>query len=107
MPFPLELKYIEIAEDQFGLKFPEKYKSKMQQENSGEFRVTFSETTNDDEIEPWWLFPFQDSSEIKRIKRTMNHLVHENQSIQDMRISLQTVLLLLLTTVVTIYCYAQ
>ena len=84
MPFPLELKYIEIAEDQFGLKFPEKYKSKMQQENSGEFRVTFSETTNDDEIEPWWLFPFQDSSEIKRIKHTMNHLVHENQSIQDM-----------------------
>lgn len=37
MPFPLELKYIEIAEDQFGLKFPEKYKSKMQQENGGEF----------------------------------------------------------------------
>ena len=84
MPFPLELKYIEIAEDQFGLKFPEKYKRKMQQENGGEFRVTFSETTNADEIEPWWLFPFQDSSEIKHIKRTMNHLVYENQSIQDM-----------------------
>lgn len=84
MPFPLDLKFITATEEQLGFKFPEKYKAKMQIENGGEFGISFSsadEFEDGDDIEAWWLFPFQDTSDVKRIKRTTNHLAAEHQSI--------------------------
>lgn len=65
MPFPVELKYIEELEKNLGLKFPEKYKRKMIQENGGEIQ------TEDDE---WRLYTFLDKSDNKRISRTSNHI---------------------------------
>lgn len=85
MPFPLEYKFIRATEDQLGFKFPEKYKAKMQIDNGGEINIDIfhSEHESDDDIEAWWLFPFQDTSDIKKIKRTMNHLSAEHQSIRE------------------------
>ena len=84
MPFPLEYKFISVAEEQLGFKFPEKYKAKMQIENGGEFGISFSDEYEDgDDIEPWWLFSFQDTSDVKRTKRTMNHLIAENKTIRE------------------------
>ena len=83
MPFPLEYKFISVAEEQLGFKFPEKYKAKMQIENGGEFAISLSdedEYEDGDDIEVWWLFPFQDTSDVKRIKRTIEHLVAEHKS---------------------------
>ncbi|MGE8540455.1 MAG: SMI1/KNR4 family protein, partial [Acinetobacter sp.] len=37
----------------------------------------------DDYIESWFLFPFQDTTDIKRIKRTMGHLVEEHKSTRE------------------------
>ncbi|CAM4264107.1 hypothetical protein [Acinetobacter pragensis] len=55
----------------------------MQIENGGEFGIDFTNRGNEDDIEPWRLFPFPDSSDMKRIKRTMGHLVQENASIRE------------------------
>ena len=86
MPFPLEYKFIRATEDQIGFKFPEKYEAKMQIDNGGEINIDFFDSeheSDDDDIEAWWLFPFQDTSDIKKIKRTMNHLSAEHQSIRE------------------------
>ena len=81
MPFPLEYKFISATEEQLGFKFPEQYKAKMQIDNGGEFGINlFDEDDDDDNIEGWFLFPFQDTTDIKRIKRTMGHLIEENKS---------------------------
>ncbi|WP_171263571.1 SMI1/KNR4 family protein [Acinetobacter sp. ANC 5054] len=86
MPFPLDYKFIIATEEQLGFNFPEQYKAKMQIDNGGEFGISMSDSDEyeeGDEIEAWWLFPFQDTSDIKRIKRTMGHLVEENKSIRE------------------------
>lgn len=81
MPFPLEYKFISATEEQLGFKFPEQYKAKMQIDNGGSFEINLSEDEDEDYyIESWFLFPFQDTTDIKRIKRTMGHLIEENKS---------------------------
>ncbi len=49
MPFPIDEKYIQQAEQQLGFIFPMSFKSKMQQLNGGEV------IADDDQ---WLLFPF-------------------------------------------------
>jgi hypothetical protein len=36
MPFPLEEQYIEKAESELGVRFPEPFRNKMMQQNGGE-----------------------------------------------------------------------
>ena len=86
MPFPLDYKFIIATEEQLGFNFPEQYKAKMQIENGGEFSISMSDSDEyeeGDDIEAWWLFPFQDTSDIKRIKRTMGHIVEEHKSTRE------------------------
>jgi hypothetical protein len=70
MPFPVDIKYIIETEQEFGLVFPDSFKSKMTKENGGEL------ITEDDD---WQLFPFFDKSDNKRMIRTCNHIVLETK----------------------------
>ncbi len=71
MPFPIELKYIKETEKELGIEFPKVFKEKMREENGGEFYA---------EEEWWFLFPFFDKSEKKRISRTCNHIILETKN---------------------------
>lgn len=73
MAFPVEEKYIEIAEAELGVKFPDSFRNKMMKKNGGEVEVS------DDSFE---LHPFYDTSDKKRIKRTCNSIVHETKNSQ-------------------------
>ena len=73
MAFPVEEKYIEKAEAELGVKFPESFRNKMMKKNGGEVEVS------DDSFE---LHPFYDTSDKKRIKRTCNSIVHETKNSQ-------------------------
>ena len=70
MPFPVELKYIEALEADLQLKFPEKFKQRMQLNNGGEL---------DSEEFEFELYPFWDRKDRKRISRTCNHIGSETQ----------------------------
>lgn len=70
MPFPVELKFIEETERKLGVRFPEPFRRKMQQDNGGELE------TGDD---VWQLHPFFDSSDKKRLKRTASHIGRETE----------------------------
>ena len=74
MAFPIELKYIIETEKELGIEFPINFKTKMIQENGGEF------ATEEDE---WQLFPFFDKSDNKRISRTCNHIVLETKNAKE------------------------
>ncbi len=70
MAFPVEEKYIEIAEAELGSKLPESFRNKMMELNGGEVEV------NEENYE---LHPFYDTSDKRRIKRTCNSIVHETK----------------------------
>lgn len=74
MPFPLDEKYITETENELGIIFPDKFKSKMMQENGGELM------TEDDD---WNLYPFFDKSDKKRISRTCNHIGLETKQAKN------------------------
>lgn len=74
MPFPLDEKYITETENELGVIFPDKFKSKMMQENGGELM------TEDDD---WNLYPFFDKSDKKRISRTCNHIGLETKQAKN------------------------
>ena len=74
MPFPVDKKFIEELENELGLSFPDKYKTKMTTENGGEIQ------TDEDE---WTLFPFLDKSDNKRISRTCNHIELETANANE------------------------
>ena len=68
MPFPLTEQYIEKAESELGVRFPDSFRNKMMETNGGSVNV------GEDLFE---LHPFYDTSDKKRIKRTCNSIVHE------------------------------
>lgn len=74
MPFPVEPKFIQEAENESGFLFPNDFKNKMIKENGGEIQ-----TDEDD----WQLFPFLDKSDKKRISRTCNHILLETRNAKD------------------------
>ena len=61
MPFPLDEKFILQTETELEVSFPKGFRQKMMQENGGEINTPY------DYFE---LFPFYDTSDRKRIKRT-------------------------------------
>jgi hypothetical protein len=72
MPFPVDEKYVLNTEEQlkvkFPVSFPVSFREKMMKENGGTV-----ETSPD----AWDLYPFFDTSDKKRIKRTSNNIFRE------------------------------
>lgn len=73
MPFPVENVYIIETEQSLGVKFSSSYREAMSADNGGEV------ATDDDD---WQLFPFRDKSDQKKLARTSNDIIRENQSVQ-------------------------
>jgi len=71
MSFPVQEKYIEQAESELGIRFPDSFRNKMMKQNGGEIEI------GEDYFQ---LYPFYDTSEKKRIKRTCNSIVHETKN---------------------------
>jgi cell wall assembly regulator SMI1 len=76
MPFPVDEKYIAHTEAKLGVRFPHSFREKMKVSNGGEL-----ETPPD----AWILYPFFDSSDKKRIKRTFNDIVRETDNAKKWR----------------------
>ncbi|MHC4637625.1 MAG: SMI1/KNR4 family protein [Planctomycetota bacterium] len=74
MPFPVDEKYINMTEKKLGVKFPQAFRQKMMKDNGGEV-----ETPPD----AWQLYPFFDTSDKKRLKRTCNDIVRETASAKE------------------------
>ena len=71
MPFPVESKFIDQAETKLGVSFPVHFRDGMTALNGGEI---------DTGQDHWQLFPFFDTSDKKRLKRTANDIVRETAS---------------------------
>lgn len=74
MPFPIERKYIEETEKELDLEFPESFKLKMEIENGGELAT---------DEEDWFLIPFLNKADNKRISRTANHIIRETNEAKN------------------------
>jgi hypothetical protein len=74
MAFPVEDKYIEKAETDLGVRFPDSFRSKMSNMNGGEVAVS---------TDHFELHPFFDTSDKKRLKRTCNSIVHETNTARE------------------------
>ncbi|MBN2023772.1 MAG: SMI1/KNR4 family protein [Pirellulales bacterium] len=71
MPFPVDEKYIMSAEQKLRVGFPESFRRKMLQDNGGEVATP---------SDAWQLYPFMDTSDKKRLKRTCNDITRETAS---------------------------
>jgi hypothetical protein len=79
MAFPVEEKFIENAEAELGVKFPESFRNKMMKLNGGCVQIPSDDEVDEDELDYYELNPFYDTSDKKRIKRTCNSIVHETK----------------------------
>ena len=68
MPFPVDVKYVQRAEQRLGVEFPAAYVVRMCRQNGGGVIAA------DD---CWHLFPIFDDSDKKRLRRTCNDVVRE------------------------------
>ena len=74
MPFPITVAEIAKTEAKTGFKFPLGLKARLSKDNGGEVRV------GDDN---WWLIPFLDTTDRKRIARTCNDIVRETTQMRE------------------------
>jgi hypothetical protein len=74
MPFPLDPKFIRDTEQKLSVRFPLSFRDKMIRDNGGHI-----EAADDD----WWLYPFLDTSDKKRIARTCNDIVRETKQMKE------------------------
>lgn len=74
MPFPLDIRFVRDTEQKLGRRFPLSFVSRMLQSNGGTVSV---------QGETWFLFPFFDTTDKKRIARTCNDIIRETRSNQD------------------------
>ncbi|MEP0212482.1 MAG: SMI1/KNR4 family protein [Cellulophaga sp.] len=77
MPFPIEEKYIIETESELNVKFPAEFKNRMISLNGGEIEEVIE---NEEEDYIYWLYPFFDKSDKKRISRTCNHIGLETEN---------------------------
>ena len=70
MAFPIEEKFIAKAEEELGVRFPDSFRQKMMKNNGQGVEV---------KTDYFLLYPFYDTSDKKRIKRTCNSIVHETK----------------------------
>ncbi len=71
VPFNLSEEQLAQTEQELGAKLPNEYRESMKANNGGE-----ASTDTDD----WEFYPIKDTSDIKRISRTCNHVIKETQS---------------------------
>ena len=76
MPFPVDLKFVTEAERKLGVKFPASFVLRMVRSNGGEVATP---------PDSWVLFPFLDTSDRKRLKRTCNDIVLETRKAREWR----------------------
>jgi SMI1/KNR4 family protein SUKH-1 len=74
MPFPVDQSYVKATEAKLGVVFPRGFVSRMLRDNGGEVSV---------DGEGWWLYPFLDTSDKTRLKRTCNDIVRETVSARE------------------------
>jgi hypothetical protein len=74
MAFPVDERFIEIAEADLGVKFPDSFRNKMMLSNGDGVEVLH---------DYFQLHPFYDTSDKKRIKRTCNSIVHETKTARE------------------------
>ncbi len=74
MAFPVEEIFVVKAENELGVRFPDSFREKMMQKNGEGVEVG---------MDYFSLYPFYDTSEKKRIKRTCNSIVHETKMARD------------------------
>lgn len=74
MPFPVDIKYVNECERKLGAKFPPAFTVHMVKQNGGTV-VT--------DVDSWDLYPFFDTSDKKRLKRTCNDIVRETASARE------------------------
>ena len=78
MPFPVEPKYIQAAEQALGIQFPPRFKARLSAENGGEILLE-----PDNEDSSFTLLPVFDTSDKKRLRRTCNHIAKETASARE------------------------
>jgi cell wall assembly regulator SMI1 len=71
---PTEEKYIIQTEQKLGVTFPASFRKNMMRENGGEVET---------EPDAWQLFPFLDTSDKTRLKRTCNDIIRETASAKE------------------------
>ena len=74
MPFPIDEKYILETETELNVKFPSEFKNRMIKSNGGEL-------AQDGFV--FFLYPFFDKSDRKRISRTCNHIGLETKNARE------------------------
>lgn len=74
MPFNVDDSFIDVAESELQTRFPVTYRASMRQRNGGVI------STDD---EDWELHPVADSSDRKRLSRTLNSVVSETLTAKD------------------------
>ena len=71
MPFPLEERFILLAEEKINGSLPHYYREKIKESNGGDIEALG---------DSWLLYPIADTSDKKRLKRTCNNIVTETES---------------------------
>lgn len=74
MPFDLDESFISAAEQLLGATLPEAYRGTMLKKNGGELEI---------EDDVWQQYPIADTSDRKRISRTINHIIKETQHLKS------------------------
>lgn len=74
MPFPLDDKYLQNAEEKLGAKLPDSYRRAMIAANRGEVSS---------HLDDWYLYPIMDSTDRKRLARTCNDVVAETMRLAE------------------------
>lgn len=75
MPFPVDTKWIAETEQKLGVRFPASFVVAMAKMNGG---VVYVGTT------VFWLYPFMDKSDKKRIQRTCGSICRETASMREL-----------------------
>ena len=78
MPFPVEPKYIQAAEQALGIQLPPRFKARLSAENGSEILLE-----PDNEDSSFTLLPVFDTSDKKRLRRTCNHIAKETASARE------------------------
>jgi hypothetical protein len=74
MPFPVDIKYVNDTERKLGVKFPASFVVRMAKNNGGDVAAP---------PDSWQLYPFLDTSDRKRLKRTCNDIVAETRKARE------------------------
>jgi hypothetical protein len=74
MPFPLDRQWVTRTEQLLGVRFPLSFVARMMRENGGEIST---------DADHWFLFPFRDETDRKRLSRTTSDIIHETKSAHE------------------------